>query len=45
MLTHPNGKVERPNRTLLEEFAYERLYETNAARLDALQPPGGRLLQ
>lgn len=33
-----NGKVERFNRTLLEEFAYERLYETNTARLAALQP-------
>ena len=33
-----NGKVERFHRTLLEEFAYERLYETNTARLAALQP-------
>jgi transposase InsO family protein len=32
-----NGKVERFNRTLLEEFAYQRLYETNAARLAELQ--------
>jgi len=33
-----NGKVERFNRTFLEEFAYQRLYETNTARLAALQP-------
>src|SRR5436309_15643591 len=33
-----NGKVERFNRTLLEEWAYVRLYRTNAARDRALQP-------
>ena len=32
-----NGKVERFNRTLLEEWAYVRLYRTNAARLTALR--------
>jgi transposase InsO family protein len=33
-----NGKVERFNRTLLEEWAYRRLYRSNAARERALQP-------
>lgn len=32
-----NGKAERFNRTLLEEWAYDRAYATNAERLDALQ--------
>jgi len=32
-----NGKVERFNRTLLDEWAYVRLYRSNQARLDALQ--------
>ena len=31
-----NGKVERFNRTLLEEWAYVRLYRSNQARLDTL---------
>jgi transposase InsO family protein len=31
-----NGKVERFNRTLLEEWAYRRLYRSNAARDQAL---------
>jgi transposase InsO family protein len=31
-----NGKVERFNRTLLEEWAYARLYRSNRARLAAL---------
>jgi transposase InsO family protein len=31
-----NGKVERFNRTLLEEWAYVRLYRSNGARLRAL---------
>ena len=31
-----NGKVERFNRTLLEEWAYVRLYRSNGRRLDAL---------
>ena len=31
-----NGKVERFNRTLLEEWAYARLYRSNGARLAAL---------
>lgn len=31
-----NGKVERFNRTLLEEWAYIRLYRSNELRLDAL---------
>ena len=31
-----NGKVERFNRTLLEEWAYRRLYRSNAARDRAL---------
>jgi len=33
-----NGKVERFNRTLLEEWAYRRLYRSNTARDRALQP-------
>lgn len=35
---HPraNGKVERFNRTMAEEWAYARLYTTNARRLAAL---------
>lgn len=35
---HPraNGKVERFNRTMLEEWAYVRLYTSNAQRLRAL---------
>lgn len=35
---HPraNGKVERFNRTMVEEWAYVRLYTTNAQRLRAL---------
>jgi transposase InsO family protein len=33
-----NGKVERFNRTLLEEWAYRRRYRSNAARDRALQP-------
>jgi transposase InsO family protein len=33
-----NGKVERFNRTLLEEWAYRRLYRSNAARDRALPP-------
>lgn len=31
-----NGKVERFNRTMLDEWAYARLYRSNAARLAAL---------
>jgi transposase InsO family protein len=31
-----NGKVERFNRTLLDEWAYARLYHSNAARLATL---------
>jgi transposase InsO family protein len=31
-----NGKVERFNRTLLEEWAYVRLYRSNTARIAAL---------
>lgn len=31
-----NGKVERFNRTLLDEWAYERLYRSNQARLHVL---------
>ncbi len=31
-----NGKVERFNRTLLEEFAYARTFTSNQQRLDAL---------
>jgi transposase InsO family protein len=33
-----NGKVERCNRTLLEEWAYRRLYPSTAAGDRALQP-------
>jgi transposase InsO family protein len=33
-----NGKVERFNRTLLEEFAYARPWTSNAERLEALEP-------
>ncbi len=33
-----NGKVERFNRTLLEEWAYQRLYRTEHARRQALTP-------
>lgn len=33
-----NGKVERWNRTLLDEFAYDRVWTSNTARLDALWP-------
>lgn len=33
-----NGKAERFIRTLLEEWAYTRLYRSNKERLDALQP-------
>ena len=32
-----NGKVERFNRTLAEEWAYRRLYRSNAERLRALE--------
>ena len=32
-----NGKVERFNRTLLEEWAYARLYRSNAGRLATLR--------
>jgi hypothetical protein len=31
-----NGKVERFNRTMLEEWAYKRLYRSQAARTEAL---------
>lgn len=31
-----NGKAERFNRTMLDEWAYTRLYRSNHARLDAL---------
>lgn len=31
-----NGKVERFNRTLVDEFAYARVFTSNQARLDAL---------
>ena len=31
-----NGKAERFNQTLLNEWAYDRLYDTNQARLDSL---------
>jgi hypothetical protein len=34
----PTAKSVRFHRTLLEEFAYERLDEINTARLAALQP-------
>jgi transposase InsO family protein len=33
-----NGKAERFNRTLLEEFAYKTLFTTNEQRLGALGP-------
>jgi transposase InsO family protein len=33
-----NGKAERFNRTLLEEFAYKTLFTSNQQRLDALGP-------
>jgi len=33
-----NGKVERFNRTLLDEWAYVRAYDTNTERLETLQP-------
>ena len=33
-----NGKAERFNRTLLEEFAYKTLFTSNQQRLDALSP-------
>jgi transposase InsO family protein len=33
-----NGKAERFNRTLLEEFAYKTLFTSNAQRLEALGP-------
>lgn len=33
-----NGKVERFNRTMLEEWAYVRLYRSNEARTEALAP-------
>ena len=33
-----NGKAERFNRTLLEEFAYKELFVTNDARSEALGP-------
>ena len=32
-----NGKVERFNRTLMEEWAYDRLYSSNEERLATLQ--------
>jgi transposase InsO family protein len=32
-----NGKVERFNRTLVDEWAYQRPYTSNAERLDALK--------
>jgi transposase InsO family protein len=32
-----NGKVERFNRTMLDEWAYARLYRSNQARTDALE--------
>jgi len=31
-----NGKVERFNRTMLDEWAYAKLYRSNAARLQVL---------
>ena len=33
-----NGKVERFNRTLLEEWAYVRPYTSNAQRMGLLSP-------
>lgn len=33
-----NGKAERFNRTMLDEWAYARLYRSNGARLAALPP-------
>ena len=33
-----NGKAERFNRTLLEEFAYKTLFTSNSDRLAALTP-------
>lgn len=36
MKAYPNGKVERFNRTLLEEWAYVRPYTTNSQRLRLL---------
>jgi transposase InsO family protein len=33
-----NGKAERFNRTMLDEWAYARLYRSNGARLAALSP-------
>lgn len=33
-----NGKSERFNRTLLEEWAYARMYRSNEERIDALRP-------
>jgi len=33
-----NGKAERFNRTLLEEFAYKTLFTSNQQRLDAMGP-------
>jgi transposase InsO family protein len=37
---HPqvNGKVERFNRTLLDEWAYLRIYDSNEERLSLLEP-------
>ena len=35
-----NGKVERFNRTLLEEWAYARLYRSDSRTLRQLSPPG-----
>jgi transposase InsO family protein len=32
-----NGKVERFNRTMLDEWAYAKLYRSNRARLQVLQ--------
>jgi transposase InsO family protein len=33
-----NGKVERFNRTMLDEWAYQRPYESNEERTAALDP-------
>jgi transposase InsO family protein len=33
-----NGKAERFNRTILEEFAYKTLFSSNQQRLEALGP-------